>query len=189
MAALADAAAAGKIPARVELVLSDVAGAPVLQRAAGRGLEARHLDPGASRHRLDGPAEAAYVRALRERAITLVCLAGFMRILGPAFLDAFPQAILNVHPSLLPAFPGLGAVRQALAYGVRVTGATVHFAAREVDAGPVVLQEAVAVLPGDTEESLTRRVHQAEHRIYPEAAALFCEGRLRLEGRWVRILP
>ncbi|MBI5836605.1 MAG: phosphoribosylglycinamide formyltransferase [Candidatus Eisenbacteria bacterium] len=188
MVALADAAAAGKIPGSIELVLSDVPGAPVLQRASERGIEARHLDPGRSRHRLDGEAEAAYIRELRGRGITLVCLAGFMRILHPAFLEAFSNSILNVHPSLLPAFPGLDAVGQALAFGARVTGATVHFVWPAVDAGPVVLQEAVPVREGDTHETLAARVHDVEHRIYPRAAALFCEGRLSVEGRHVRIL-
>jgi phosphoribosylglycinamide formyltransferase-1 len=188
MAALADAAASGRIPGRVEVVLSDVPDAPVLRRAAERGIEALHLFPGPSRHRLDGGAEPDFMRALQERGITLVCLAGFMRILGPAFLESFPDSILNVHPSLLPAFPGLDAVRQALEYGARVTGATVHFVRPRVDAGPIVLQEAVAVRADDSLESLAQRIHQAEHRIYPEAVALWCEGRLRVDGRQVRIL-
>ncbi len=189
MLALADAAAAGKIPGRVEIVVSDVPGAPALERAASRGLEARYLDPGPARHALNGEAEAAYIRELRSRGITLVCLAGFMRILRPAFLEAFPMSILNVHPSLLPAFPGLDAVRQALDYGARVTGATVHFVWPQVDAGPIVLQEALPVRPGESRDELAARVHEGEHRIYPQAAALFCEGRLRIEGRHVRIQP
>jgi phosphoribosylglycinamide formyltransferase 1 len=188
MAALAESARRGELGARIELVVSDVFGSPALTRARELGLEARHVDPGPSRFGLDGPAEAACLELLEHHRIDLVCLAGFMRILRPRFLSAYRGAVLNIHPSLLPAFPGLNAIGQALEYGVRVTGATVHFVTAEVDAGPVILQRTVPVEPDDDLESLGVRIHEAEHEIYPRAAALFCAGRLCIEGRKVRIL-
>jgi phosphoribosylglycinamide formyltransferase-1 len=127
----------------------------------------------------------ALVQRLQAGAVDLVCLAGFMRVLGPTFVRAFPGRIMNVHPSLLPAFPGLHAQRQALEHGVKVAGATVHFVDEGVDTGPIVLQEAVPVLDGDTEASLSERILAAEHRIYPEAIRLFAAGRLRIVGRHV----
>ena len=186
--ALADAAWQGKIPATIELVVCDVPDVSVLQRAAAAGLKGIHLPPGPSRARLDEAAELQLLRLLRDHQITLVCLAGFMRILGPRVLAAYPQAILNIHPSLLPSFPGRDAVRQALEYGVKVTGATVHFCCAEVDAGPVIVQGAVAVESDEDLESLSRKIHAVEHELYPHAASLFCRGQLRMEGRVVRIL-
>ncbi len=188
MLALFKAVSESKIPASLELVLSDIPNAPVLGRAAGLGLESLHIPAGPSAHLLVGEAERLYIQALRDRGITLVCLAGFMRILKAGFLEAFPDRILNIHPSLLPAFPGLDAIGQALAYGVRVTGVTVHFVDGTVDGGPIVLQRAVTVEESDGHESLSKRIHAAEHELFPMAAALFCQERLRLEGRRVRIL-
>jgi len=126
---------------------------------------------------------------LRECGVELVCLAGYMRILGPEVVNLFPGRVLNVHPALLPAFPGLEAQRQALEYGVRFAGCTVHFVDNELDHGPIVLQAVVPVEEGDTEETLSARILEQEHRVYPEAVRLFLQGLLCLEGRRVRILP
>jgi phosphoribosylglycinamide formyltransferase-1 len=124
---------------------------------------------------------------LREAEVDLVCLAGYMRLLSPAFIQAYPGRILNVHPSLLPAFPGLEAQRQALEYGVKVSGATVHLVEEALDAGPIVMQEAVPVAEADTPESLSARILEAEHRIYPRAVRALLEGRCRLQGRRVLV--
>jgi len=178
--AILDAIADGRVRARVSVVVSNRAEAPGLQRAAAAGIETLVLP-----HR-DAPNRAAYdellVGALQARGVTLVCLAGFMRLLGPRFCDAFPQAILNVHPSLLPAFPGVDAQRQALEAGVRVSGATVHFVTPELDAGPVILQAAVPVQADDTVESLSARILAEEHRILPQAVQWVIEGRCHLEN-------
>jgi phosphoribosylglycinamide formyltransferase 1 len=185
MAALADACAAGRIRASVALVLSNVAGAPGLQAAAARGVETLVIDSRAGRTR--EARDEAMAEALRERRVDLVCLAGYMRLLTPGFVESFAGRVINVHPSLLPAFPGLHAQKQALEHGVRVTGATVHFVDQTLDGGPIILQAAVPVEPGDTEESLSARILEQEHRIYPEAVGLFFDNRLRIEGRQVRI--
>jgi phosphoribosylglycinamide formyltransferase-1 len=120
--------------------------------------------------------------------VELTVLAGFMRIITPVFLDAFPHRVMNIHPALLPAFPGIHAQRQALEYGVRYSGCTVHFVDSGTDTGPIILQSVVPVLPGDTEDSLSARIRAEEHRLYPEAVRLFCQGRLRLDGRHVIIV-
>ena len=189
MVALAQATQAGKIAGRISLVLSDVPDAPALARAAAMGIPAIHLQAGPGAHRLRGPFEQAYLDTLAAHEITVVCLAGFMRILEPSFLNEFPNRVLNVHPSLLPSFPGLDAIGQALRYGVRVTGATVHMVDASVDGGPVILQKAVALDPGDDRAAVESRVHTAEHEIFPEAVALLCAGKLERDGRVVRILP
>jgi phosphoribosylglycinamide formyltransferase-1 len=182
--ALLEAASAGRLGGGVVLVISNVAAAAGLERARAAGVETLVRDHrAASREEYD----AGLVAALRERAVDVVCLAGFMRRLSPAFVAAFPGRVLNVHPSLLPAFPGLDAQRQALEYGVKQTGATVHLVDEGLDSGPIVLQEAVPVAEDDTVESLSRRILEAEHRIYPRAVRLFLEGRCRLDGRRVRI--
>ena len=169
----------------VVLVASDRAGAGALGRARSAGVRAMHLDPSAqdSREAYD----RTLVDLLRAERIEGVCLAGYMRILGPVVVRAFPDRILNVHPSLLPAFPGAHAVRDALAWGVRITGCTVHVVDEEVDRGPIVAQEPVPVLDGDDEASLHARIREVEHRLYPQAARALVEGRLRVEGRRVRI--
>jgi phosphoribosylglycinamide formyltransferase 1 len=168
---------------RIGLIVSDRADAGALQRAASRGVAAVHLDPREHASRQDH--DAALVALLRDRGAEVVCLAGYMRILTPQVVRAFWGRMLNVHPSLLPAFPGAHAVRDALAWGVRMTGATVHFVDEEVDHGPIVLQEPVPVLEGDDEASLHARIQQAEYRIYPAAVRALLEGRLHLEGRRV----
>ncbi len=185
--AILRASGEGRLHARVGLVLSDRPGAPVLDRAALHQVPARHLDPGRRGARLTPGAEEAYVRALREAGVEWVALAGFMRILGPVFLSAFPGRVVNIHPSLLPAFPGLHAQRQAFEYGVKVAGCTVHLVDEGVDTGPVVAQRAVPVLDDDTPESLESRILEEEHRLYVEALNRLVSGGWRREGR--RILP
>ncbi len=186
--ALLDAEVSGSLgKARIALVLSDRPGAKALERARQRGVEALFLDPKPFPER-EAYDEAA-LNALRTRDIGLVALAGFMRVLTPVLVRAFPNRILNIHPALLPAFPGLHAQRQALKHGVKVAGCTIHFVDEQVDHGPIILQAAVPVLEGDTEETLAARILEQEHRIYPQAVRLFAEGRLTVEGRRVRIAP
>jgi len=179
--ALIDATRAGTLDAQVALVVSNRADAAGLQRASAAGIDTLVLPHKAypSRESFD----AAVADALRARRVDVVCLAGFMRLLGRTFIDAFPQAVLNIHPSLLPAFPGLDAQRQALEHGVKVTGVTVHLVTPELDAGPIILQAAVPVLDGDTVESLSARILVEEHRLYPEAVRLVLDGGGRVEGR------
>jgi len=184
--AILDACARGEIPARVAVVVSDNPAAPALERARRAGVPAVFVDP---RGRKKREFEAEISRILKEHGVELVCLAGYMRVLGRAFLEEWEGRVLNIHPSLLPAFPGLEAQRQAWEYGVKVAGCTVHFVVPEVDAGPIVLQAAVPVLGDDTPETLAGRILEQEHRIYPEAIRLYAEGRLRIEGRRVIILP
>jgi phosphoribosylglycinamide formyltransferase-1 len=162
-------------------VISNRADAQGLDRARDAGIDAVHLDPRGCANR--DAYDRALADALQQRQVSLVCLAGFMRLVGAPLLEAFPQRILNIHPSLLPAFPGLEAQRQALAYGVQVTGATVHLVTSELDGGPIVLQAAVPVLPDDTVDALSARVLVQEHRIYPEAIRIVLTGRWHLEGR------
>lgn len=183
--AIADAISRGTLRAQIAIVISNVAGAPGLARAAAAGLETALMphQNWPSREEYD----RALAAALAARGVELVCLAGFMRRLSPAFVDAFPNRILNVHPSLLPAFPGLDAQRQALEHGVKVTGATVHLVNAELDAGPIVRQAAVPVYDDDTVETLSARILEQEHRLYPEAIACVLEGNWRIEGR--RFLP
>jgi len=170
----------------VVLAISDRAGAGALDRARGRSVEAVHIDPGAFGDR--AAFDHALVEILRDRAIDLVALAGYMRIVGPELVGAFPDRILNVHPGLLPAFPGTSAVADALAWGVKVTGVTVHLVDEEVDHGPVVFQEAIEVRPDDTRDALEERIHEVEHRLLPSAVRALGEGRLVVEGRIVRVV-
>jgi len=183
--ALVEAAHAGRIPATMAVLISDRETAPALDIARAYNIEALFLDP--KQYPSREAHEKAIIAALEERRVDLVCHAGYMRILTPAYVAHFRGRAFNIHPSLLPAFPGLHAQRQALAHGVRVAGATVHFVDEGVDSGPIVLQAAVPVHPGDTEESLAQRILVEEHRIYPEAVRLFAEGRLHIEGRIVQI--
>jgi phosphoribosylglycinamide formyltransferase-1 len=185
--AILDACAAPGFPARVALVLSDRERAPALDRAQRAGVAARFVNPKDFGDR--AAFEAALVAELERHGVELVCLAGFMRVLGPEFIRRFQGRIMNVHPSLLPAFPGLAAQRQALAYGVRVAGATVHFVDEGVDTGPIILQASVPVHPDDTEEALSARILHEEHRLYPQAIRLFAEGRLDVAGRRVSVRP
>jgi phosphoribosylglycinamide formyltransferase-1 len=185
--AIIDSIEKGKLTAQIACVISNNAGAFALERARRHGITSLHLD-----HRLfSGRAgyDAALLEALREYEVDLVVLAGFMRIITPILIDAFPHAILNIHPALLPAFPGLHAQKQALDYGVKISGCTVHFVDPGTDTGPVIIQSAVPVLEGDTEETLSARIQIEEHRIFPEAIRLFAEGRLKVEGRRVAISP
>ena len=181
--ALLDAAARPGYPARVILVVSDRERAQALERARARSVATVWLNPKDFGDR--AAYDAALGRLLDEHRVGLVCLAGFMRILTAGFVRAFAGRILNIHPSLLPAFPGLYAQRQALDYGVKVAGATVHFVDEGVDTGPIILQSSVPVQPDDTEESLSDRILAVEHRIYPEAVRLFAEGKLAIAGRRV----
>ncbi|HEU4366966.1 MAG TPA: phosphoribosylglycinamide formyltransferase [Methylomirabilota bacterium] len=185
--AILDACGRPGFPARVAVVISDRERAPALERARAAGVEALWVDPKAFADR--EAFDLALVRELRARAVGLVCHAGFMRILSPAYVRAFAGRALNVHPALLPAFPGLHAPRQALEHGVKVAGATVHFVDEGVDTGPIVAQAAVPVEPADTEDTLAARILAQEHRLYPEAIRLFAEGRLRIDGRRVIVLP
>lgn len=166
---------------RVVLVVSDRADAGALERAAAAGVKGIHVDP--APHGTREEYDLALLELLRDEEIDLVCLAGFMRILTPPIVRAFEGRMLNVHPSLLPAFPGAHAPRDALAWGVKVTGATVHLVDEEVDHGPIVLQEAVPVREDDDESSLHARIQRVEHRLYPRAVRLLLEGRVRPEGR------
>jgi phosphoribosylglycinamide formyltransferase-1 len=179
--AIANAIERGEIPgARIAAVLSNVAGAPGIQAAEARGLRVATVE---SRGRKRAEHDAEMVRRLVDAGVELVCLAGYMRLLSPGFVDAFSQRILNIHPSLLPAFPGLDAQRQALAYGVRVTGCTVHFVDKELDHGPIVLQRTVPVLDTDDEATLSARILEQEHQAYPEAIARVLSGRYHLVDR------
>jgi phosphoribosylglycinamide formyltransferase 1 len=182
-AAIADACAAGQIPAQVVLVLSDVENAGILEHARRRNIRARYLPPGKFRTKLDEEAERAYVSALREAQVDLVALAGFMRVLKGEFLSAFEGRIVNIHPSLLPSFPGLEAWKQALDHGVKVTGCTVHFVDAGVDAGPIIGQQAVPVLDNDTAQTLLERIHAAEHELYPKCIAAMARSEVSVVGR------
>src|ERR1700675_777413 len=181
--ALADSIAAGRIPgAEIALVISNREGAPGLARAAARGVPSRAIpSKGLPREQYD----KLVVAELQRAGVELVCLAGFMRLLSPYFIAAFPQRILNIHPSLLPSFPGLESQRQALEYGVKFAGCTVHFVDENLDAGPIVLQAAVPVRDDDTEESLSDKILQEEHRIYAEAVRIVLEGKYKIVGRRV----
>jgi phosphoribosylglycinamide formyltransferase 1 len=182
-----DNSARGVLPIDIACVVSNNAAAFALERARTHGIPALHID-----HRIFTGREAydaALVETLHEYGVELVVLAGFMRIITPVLLDAFPSAVMNIHPALLPAFPGLHAQRQAIDYGVKVSGCTVHFVDAGTDTGPIIIQAAVPVMEGDTEETLSARIVTEEHRIYPEAIRLFAKGRLKVEGRRVVIAP
>ena len=181
--AVADSVVAGRIPdAEVALVLSNREGAPGIARASARGLPTRVI-PSKGLQREDYDRQV--VAALQEKNVDLVCLAGYMRLLSPLFVAAFRNRILNIHPSLLPAFPGLEAQRQALEHGVKFSGCTVHFVDENLDAGPILLQAVVPVLDTDTVESLSARILAEEHRIYSEAVRMVLSGRYRITGRRV----
>jgi phosphoribosylglycinamide formyltransferase 1 len=185
--ALAASVAAGRIPnAEISIVISNREGAPGLDKARALGIEARAIpSKGLEREAYD----KLVVAALQDKNVDLVCLAGYMRLLSPQFVAAFRGRILNIHPSLLPAFPGLEAQRQALEHGAKVSGCTVHFVDELLDAGPIVLQAVVPVEDRDTPETLAERILREEHRIYSEAVRIVLEGRYRIEGRRVLIAP
>jgi len=190
---LLDACAAGRIDGRVAVVISNVPGAGALERARKAGVPAVVL---ASKGVADRTAyDAGLVEALRAQGVDLVCLAGYMRLVTPAFLSAFGPSpatrgcprVLNVHPGLLPSFPGLHAAGQAIRYGARISGCTVHFVDEGTDTGPIVVQAAVPVVPGEEEAALVARIQALEHRLYPQAVQWLAQGRLSLEGRQVRL--
>ena len=183
--AVAAACARGGVPAEVALVISDVVEAGILMQAKERGIPARHIAPGQFRTKLDDEAEVKCITALHEARVDLVVLAGFMRILKGDFLKAFPGRVINIHPSLLPSFPGLEAWKQALDYGVKFTGVTVHFVDQGVDTGAIIAQQTVPVLDHDTAETLHARIQAAEHQLYPAAIRSLAEGRCEVRGRRV----
>ena len=181
MAALADAVAEGRVPgARLVLVLSDKPQAAGLAAARERGIETAVVE---RRGRTREEHEREIIKELKERGVELVCLAGYMRLLSPCFVEEFRGRVLNIHPSLLPAFPGLDAQRQAVEHGVRVSGCTVHFVDETLDGGPIVTQRAVPVLDTDTPDTLAARILVEEHRAYPDALALVCSGNYEIVGR------
>jgi len=183
--AIFDAIDEGRLSAQVVAVISDREKAPALARARDRHIPAVHINP------KDFPNKEAYEQAVADRCLEekadLIVLAGYMRILGGEFIRRFPNQIVNIHPALLPSFPGLHAQRQALEYGVRFSGCTVHFVDEGVDSGPIICQAVVPVLPEDTEDTLSERILTQEHRIYPAALQLIAEGRLEVAGRRVTI--
>jgi len=178
---LLDAIGTGRLDATIAVVISNIENAAGLDRARAAGLEAVVLSHRGWASRDDY--DRALARELKARDVGLVCLAGFMRIVGGALIDAYPNAILNIHPALLPSFPGVDAQRQALAHGVKVSGVTVHFVTRDLDDGPIVLQRTVPVLDDDTRETLSLRILEQEHLAYPEAVSVVLDGRWTVEGR------
>jgi phosphoribosylglycinamide formyltransferase-1 len=184
--ALSDAIMAGRIPARIALVVSNRPEAPGLQHARDRGYKAICIpSKGIERETFD----RMVVKELRGENVDFICLAGFMRLLSGWFISQYPNQILNIHPALLPAFPGVHSQKQALDYGAKVTGCTVHFVDEELDHGPIIIQYPVPVLDGDTEDTLSARILVHEHEIYPEALKIVCEGRYRIEGRRLLVEP
>jgi len=185
--AIAQAIADGDVPARIAVVISDNPEAFALERAQRRGIATRVMEVGEF---TDRPSfDRAIIEALREAGVDLVVLAGFMKLIGPEMVDAFPSQIMNIHPALLPSFPGEHGVPDALEHGVKVTGVTVHFVDKGLDTGPIIAQEAVPVEEDDDAETLHNRIHASEYRIYPRAIKLFAQGRLVVDERRVRVLP
>lgn len=180
-----DAIAGGTLPVKVGCVIADVADAFILERARRAGVPAFHVDMAPFKTKLDGDAQARVIDILRRHGVNLVVLAGFMRIVKPGLLDAFPNRVLNIHPSLLPAFPGLAAWEQAVNYGAKVAGCTVHFVDAGMDTGPIILQRTVPVLDGDTPSTLHARIQEQEHLAYPEAIGLVARGAVAIKGRRV----
>lgn len=183
LVAIADAIAAGTLSGEIAIVVSDVADAGILAQARQRGIRGEYLPPGRFRSKLDEQSEPQLISMVQAAGADWVVLAGFMRILRGEFLRHFEYRVVNIHPSLLPAFPGLDAWKQALDYGVKVTGCTVHLVDQGVDTGPIVAQEAVLVKSTDTADSLHERIQQAERRLYPAALQQLVSGQVRVEGR------
>lgn len=184
--AIIDAIKQGKIKANLSLVVSDNPDAYALVRAKEAGIATVVVDPNNFSNREEF--EKKIIEHLERKNIELICLAGFMRILSPSFVQRYKNRILNIHPALLPSFKGAHGVKDALEYGVKITGPTVHFVDEKMDHGPIILQSVVEVKDDDTEDTLAERIHKEEHKIYPEAIRLFVEGKLKIEGRRVRIL-
>lgn len=182
-AAIAECCASGTLSAEVRLVLSDVPGAGILDHAKRFGIPGAYVNPGAYRTKLDDAAEREYVRLLQEAQVDYVVLAGFMRIIKADFLKHFWQRVINIHPSLLPSFPGLEAWKQALDYGVKFTGCTVHLVDHGIDTGPILGQRTVPVLDGDTAQSLHARIQEAERTLYPETLQALALGQVQIQGR------
>ncbi len=187
MQSIIEAIEGGTLDAEVVLVLTDVADAPIIERARRHNIPARFLSAAPYKTKLEGPAEEAYIQAIREAGADTVVLAGFMRIVKPGLLAAFPGRVLNIHPALLPAFPGLHSWKQALDYGCKVAGCTVHFVDAGTDSGPIIVQRTVPILEGDTPETLHARIQVQEHLAYPEALRLLAADRLSIQGRTVVI--
>jgi phosphoribosylglycinamide formyltransferase-1 len=187
--AIIDAIEAGSLPARIAVVISNKRDAQALERARKHGAPDVFLDPKPFAGRPDGREayDHAILDALRKYEVELVLLAGYMKIVTPVLIAAYENRMMNIHPSLLPAFPGLEAQKKALEWGVKIAGCTVHFVTEGVDEGPIIIQAAVPVLDGDTPDALAARILEQEHRIYPRAVQLFAEGRLHVEGRRVRV--
>ena len=183
--AILDACESGQIPARVAVVISDNNSAFALERARRAGINAEYVNPKAFSGKSNY--ERKIVEVLQQNNVELVCLAGYMRLVGEELLAAFNQRVINIHPALLPAFPGLHAQEQAWNYGVKFSGCTVHFVDDGMDTGPVILQAVVPVAASDTAETLAERILEQEHKVYPEAVRLFCEGKLEIKGRKVYI--
>ncbi len=183
MDALAEASAHPNCPFEIVVVISDVPEALILEKARQRGIPAEYLAPGVFRTKLDEAAEQNYIGRLRAASVDFVALAGFMRILKGEFLRAFPHQVINIHPALLPSFPGLEAWKQALDYGVKVTGCTVHFVDQGVDTGPIIAQRTVPVVDHDTPQTLHARIQEAERILYPESVKLIALGKVKVQGR------
>lgn len=182
--AIINAVAAGQIKATIKVVVSDVEDCYALERAKKAGIETIYFNPRdySSREEFD----RQIIRELKDRRIELVILAGYMRLLSAYFVQEFRNKILNIHPALLPSFKGTDGIGDALRYGVKITGVTVHLVDEGLDSGPIVLQEAVKIEENDTHDSLAEKIHHVEHKLYPEAIRLFVEGKLKIEGRIVR---
>lgn len=187
MQSIVDAIEAKSLDAEIRLVLADVPDAKILERGRKHGIPSAYLDCAPWKTKLEGPAEERCINLLREHGCDTVVLAGFMRIVKPKLLAAFPMRVLNIHPALLPAFPGVHSWTQALDYGCKVAGVTVHFVDAGTDSGPIIVQKAVPVLEDDTPETLHARIQEQEHVAFPEALRLLAAGRLSVEGRRVRI--
>ena len=182
--AIIDSIESGSLKAKIELIIVDAAAAYAIERAKKHGIPHRYINP------KDYASDDFYKKVADEfkaKGVELICLAGFMRVVRKPLLDAFPMRVMNIHPALLPSFPGLHGQRQAVDYGARISGCTVHFVDEGMDTGPIIIQAAVPVNPDDTEETLSERILKYEHKIYPEAIRLFSDGRLVLDGRKVKI--
>ncbi len=183
-----DAIASGRLNARVVCVLSDVPDAFILERARQQGIPAEYISGAPFKTKLEGEAEQRYIAALRRHGAEVIALAGFMRIIKRGMLQAFPHRIVNIHPALLPAFPGMESWKQALDYGVKVAGCTVHLVDEGTDTGPILSQKTVPVLDSDTAATLHARIQKQEHTAFPEVLQWLAEGRVRVEGRVARLV-
>ena len=187
MQSIVDAIEAGALDAEIKVVLADVPDAKILDRAKRHGIPCQYLDCAPWKTKLEGPAEDRCIDILRESSVDTVVLAGFMRIVKPKLLGAFPNRVVNIHPAILPSFPGVHSWTQALDYGCKVAGVTVHFVDAGTDSGPILVQKAVPVMEDDTPETLHARIQVQEHIAYPEALNIIASGRYRIEGRRVHI--